>query len=125
MFFFLSLFFLSLFQNVIYYRYGNSLCLLDATYRTTKYALPLFFLAVKTNVGYSVVAEFIVQHETKKSIMQGLRTIKGWLHNAQDRPAEWSWEPKFFMTDFCEREIVAIEEVFPGKMIIFYLSVIL
>lgn len=32
---------------------------------------------------------------------------------------------KFFMTDFCEREIVAIEEVFPGKMIIFYLSVIL
>lgn len=57
--------------------------------------------------------------------MQGLRTIKGWLHNAQDRPAEWSWEPKFFMTDFCEREIVAIEEVFPGKMIIFYLSVIL
>lgn len=118
-------FFLSLFQNVIYYRYGNSLCLLDATYRTTKYALPLFFLAVKTNVGYSVVAEFIVQHETKKSIMQGLRTIKGLLHNAQDRPAEWSWEPKFFMTDFCEREIVAIEEVFPGKMIIFYLSVIL
>lgn len=57
--------------------------------------------------------------------MQGLRTIKGWLHNAQDRPTEWSWEPKFFMTDFCEREIVAIEEVFPGKMIIFYLSVIL
>lgn len=74
---------------------------------------------MKTNVGYSVVAEFIVQHETKKSIMQGLRTIKGWLHNAQDRPTEWSWEPKFFMTDFCEREIVAIEEVFPGKRIIF------
>lgn len=105
------------FQRHLLYRYGNSLCLLDATYRTTKYALPLFFLAVKTNVGYSVVAEFIVQHETKKSIMQGLRTIKGWLHNAQDRPAEWSWEPKFFMTDFCEREIVAIEEVFPESFV--------
>lgn len=97
--------------------------MLDATYRTTKYALPLFFLAVKTNVGYSVVAEFIVQHETKRSIMQGLQTIKTWLHNAPDKPAEWYWEPKFFMTDFCEREIVAIEDIFPGMMVNFYCSV--
>ncbi|XP_061188387.1 uncharacterized protein LOC133196526, partial [Saccostrea echinata] len=50
------------FQRHLLYRYGNSLCFLDTTYRTTKYALPLFFLAVKTNVGYSVAAEFIVQH---------------------------------------------------------------
>ena len=103
-------------------RYGNSLCLLDATYRTTKYALPLFFLAVKTNVGYSVVAEFLVQHETKSSIIHGLKTIQTWVENAADKPTDWHWEPKFFMTDFCEREIVAIEETFPGICISLSLS---
>jgi len=39
------------------------LCLLDATYRTTRYAVPLFFLCVKTNVDYVVVATFITQFE--------------------------------------------------------------
>ena len=52
------------------FRYGNEICLLDATYRTTKYALPLFFLAVPTNCGYSVVAEFVVENETKESIKE-------------------------------------------------------
>ena len=35
--------------------------LIDATYRTMKYELPLFFVYVRTNVGYSVVAQFITQ----------------------------------------------------------------
>jgi hypothetical protein len=35
-------------------KYGHTL-LLDATHKTTKYALPVFFLAVKTNVDYQVV----------------------------------------------------------------------
>ena len=35
-------------------RYGNSICILDTTYKTTKYAIPLFFLAVKTDVDYQV-----------------------------------------------------------------------
>ena len=34
--------------------YGGKLCLLDATHRTTKYALYLFFIVVKTNVDYQV-----------------------------------------------------------------------
>ena len=38
----------------LYRRYGSSLIMLDATYRTTKYALPLFFMVVKTNVNYQV-----------------------------------------------------------------------
>ena len=105
--------------NMYIYRYGNSLCLLDATYRTTKSALPLFFLAVKTNVGFSVVAEFVVQHETKASIMQGLETVRAWVEEADDKPQDWKWEPQFFMTDFCEREITAIEEVFQGIVILY------
>lgn len=35
-------------------RYGNELSLLDATYRTTKYTLYLFFITVKTNMDYQV-----------------------------------------------------------------------
>lgn len=37
-------------------KYGNEISLLDATYQTSRYALPLFFLCVKTNVNYCVVA---------------------------------------------------------------------
>ena len=43
---------------------GNMISLLDATYKAIKYELPLFFLSVMTNVGYSVVAEFLIQFET-------------------------------------------------------------
>ncbi len=50
-------------QRRLLQRYGNSLCLLDATYRTTKYALPLCFLAVKTNVKYIIVGSFVTQDE--------------------------------------------------------------
>ena len=38
--------------------------LMDATYKTTRYEVALFFVTVKTNVGYSVVSEFVVQSET-------------------------------------------------------------
>ena len=38
----------------LYRRYGCNLLLMDATYKTTRYALPLFLLVVKTNVNYQV-----------------------------------------------------------------------
>ena len=38
-------------QKRLLSKYGNELVLLDATYRTTRYALPLFFLVVKTNIA--------------------------------------------------------------------------
>ena len=49
---------------------------MDATYKTCKLALPFFFLVVKTNVGYSVVAEFIIQHEDTTSIAEALGILK-------------------------------------------------
>ena len=52
--------------------------LLDATYKTTKYELPLFFLCVKTNVGYIVVADFIIQGETSEKIQEALDILKSW-----------------------------------------------
>ena len=36
---------------------------MDATYKTTRYAIPLYFVCVHTKVGYKVVAEFICQSE--------------------------------------------------------------
>ena len=33
-------------------RYGNHMILLDATYKTIKYVLPLFFVVVHTNVNF-------------------------------------------------------------------------
>lgn len=92
-------------QQRLLARYGNNICLLDATYKTTRYSLPLFFLAVKTNVDYQVVGSFIVQDESTDSIKEAIGVLKQW------NP---SWNPPYFMTDFAEEEINAIEENFPG-----------
>ena len=92
-------------QKQLLERYGNTMSMLDATYKTIKYELALFFLCVRTNVGYSVVAEFIVQEESAEKIAEALGVIKQW------NP---SWNPSFFMTDYSEAELLAIEQVFPS-----------
>ena len=51
-------------QKQLLVRYENVISLIDATYKTTKYELALFFICVRTNVGYFVVAEFIVQSKS-------------------------------------------------------------
>ena len=47
-----------------------TLSLMDATYKTSKYELALFFLAVRNIAEYSVVGEFIVQLETAEQITE-------------------------------------------------------
>ena len=85
-------------QAELLVKYGNTITLIDATYNTTKYDLALFFLCVKTNVNYSVVAEFIVQSESAEQIAEALAIIKNW--NPE-------WSPPFFMTDYSEAEQIA------------------
>ena len=94
-------------QGRLLNRYGNDICLLDATYKTTRYALPLFFLAVRTNVDYQVVGSFAVQDECTDTIKEAIGILKKW------NP---TWKPKFFMTDCCQEEITAIEDTFEGKL---------
>ena len=77
---------------------------MDATYKTTKYELVLFFIAVKTNLGYSVLAEFVVQSEMSEQISKALSILSSW--NPE-------WLPQFFMTDYSEAEMGAILKVFP------------
>lgn len=79
---------------------------MDAIYRTTKYALPLYFLCVRTNVQYQVVVSFVIQYENNKSIEEALNVFKKW------NP---TWCPAYFMVDFAEEEIQALENVFSGK----------
>nr|XP_022298783.1 uncharacterized protein LOC111107733 [Crassostrea virginica] len=83
--------------------YGRDICIMDATYKTSKYALPLFFICVQTNVGHSICGSFVLSTESKNAIQEGLKKIKEW------NPG---WTPKYFITDYDEREIQAVEEVF-------------
>ena len=94
-------------QQRMFERYGSELALMDATYKTTRYAIPLFFVCVHTNVGYKVVAEFICQSEDQASISEALAIIKGW------NPA---WNPAYFMVDYSGAEMAALEEHFPQSL---------
>ena len=89
-------------------RHGNEMSLIDATYKTTKYDLPLFFICVRTNVGYSIVAEFIVQSEDTDSILEAVNILKEW------NP---KWAPNFFLCDYSEAEIGALEQAFTGVVV--------
>lgn len=78
---------------------------MDATYKTCKMALPLFFLVVKTNVGYSVVGEFIIQQEDTDSIAEALGVFQAhWLQN--------DVQVKSFMVDKSPAEHAALRAVF-------------
>ena len=65
-------------QRELLVKYGQSIFLLDATYKCTQYSLPLFFICVKTNVDYVVVGQFICQYEDAKSIGEALKIILSW-----------------------------------------------
>ena len=91
-------------MKYLYQKYAPHLVLLDAAYKTTKYALPLFFAVVKTNVNFQVVGVLVFQEETKDMIKKGLQIIHNWNPTVI---------PKFGMVDFDEKEISALEELFP------------
>ena len=89
----------------IFHRYGNELVFIDATYKTTKYTLPLFFLVIKTNVNYQVYAVIVLQEESTEMIIRALNTIEMW------NPEIF---PKYALVDFDEREIVSLESIYPN-----------
>lgn len=90
-------------QRKLLNKYGD-MVLLDATYKTTKYALPLFMVVVRTNVSYVPVMEFICENESTPCITEALALLKSWNPN---------WSPKFFMLDYSEQEYQALHAIFP------------
>ena len=92
-------------QRRLMLRYGQELVFLDATYKTTQYALPLFFLCVHTNLGYIVVAVMAIEREDSEAL-------------AILRQSAADWTPLAFMMDSSEVEITAVNAVFPGLLLI-------
>ena len=100
-------------QRRILAMYGQELCLIDATYKTTQYDLPAFSVCVATNIGYFPVAIFILGHEKKKNIQEALGILAGWNPD---------WQPNYVLTDFDEGQIGAIQHVFESNVQIFIQS---
>ena len=98
-------------QGRLLQKYGNELPFLDAAYKTTCYALTLFFLVVKTNVDYQIVGTFVYEWESTENITEALNVIEDW------NPG---WKPLYFMTDYSDEEITSIETLFPGNSIYKY-----
>ena len=67
-----------------------------------------FFICVRTNVGYSVVAEFVVQSENKENIEEALKVLKNW---------NTDWNPQYFILGYSEPELSAVEAVFPSTKV--------
>ncbi|KAH8025013.1 hypothetical protein HPB51_002427 [Rhipicephalus microplus] len=89
-------------------KYGGSVVCLDATHKTSDYALPLFLLVVKTPSGYTPAGVFVIQFETAHCIAEALDVFKQWCDN---------WFPQYWMVDYSKAEISAIKQVFPESQI--------
>ena len=74
---------------------------MDATYKTS---IPLFFLCVKTNVNYTVIAEFGIQSESTDKILEALSITISWVP---------TWNP---ITDYSDAEMGAIKRLFPDTI---------
>ena len=96
-------------------KYGNHIALLDATYKTTKYSIQLFFVAVKTNVKYVVVGSFAIQEEATEAITEAKGILRSWNE---------LWNPVCFMVDNFIEEIHCLEHLFPGNHILIHMSYI-
>lgn len=84
------------------------MCVIDSTYNTTVYDLPLLVLCVLTNVGYVSVASLLICDERHESIAAALKVIADWNPD---------WKPSHVMTDFHEGQLAAVASVFPGNFV--------
>ena len=74
--------------------------------KTTKYALPLFMLVVRTNMEYCAVAEFVTETESADAISEAISILKAWNPD---------WNPLFVMMDYCEADINARDSIPSSK----------
>lgn len=92
--------------------YGNTVSLLDATYRTTKYSLPLFMVVVRTNVEYVIpVAEFVTQRMRRQKVSEAFHILKSC-------NPDWCPLTGHIMQDYSEAEINAVKEEFESAKVL-------
>ena len=87
-----------------FHRYDKQLILSDTIYKTTKYALPLFFLVIKTNINFQLYPVIVLQEELIDMMAKALSVVK--IRNPEVAP-------KYAFVDFDEREILSLEIVCP------------
>lgn len=83
----------------------HHMVLMDATYRVCRLAIPLYIMAVKTNIAYMPVAIFIVESEDAASIQEVLTILKEHWDKHDIEIQNW-------MVDCSPTEIFALQNVF-------------
>lgn len=89
----------------IRYFVENNLGITAPSDQTRRRYQPLYFLCVKTNVGYTVVGAFVTESETQKAVQEALEVFRDW----NDK-----WTPSFFMTDFASFRLESVVVRFPS-----------
>ncbi|XP_064642764.1 uncharacterized protein LOC135497036 [Lineus longissimus] len=97
-------------QREFLMHYGNELSVLNPMIETQSYCLPLYFVYVKTDLGYTCVATFIVHKETVENLSSALKVLMQW---------NVDWKPKYWMTvlKHSGAEITALQENFPASKV--------
>ncbi len=81
-------------QQHLLQTYGNTMTMMDAVYRTTKYGFPCFFLTVKTSIGIGrVVGTIITQYENEELLTEGLRASQC---NSQQQYKSYAFNSFFY-----------------------------
>ncbi|KAL3186119.1 hypothetical protein MRX96_028245 [Rhipicephalus microplus] len=88
-------------------KYGGFVVCLDATHKTSDYALPLFLLVEKSPSVYTPAGVFIIQFQRARCIAEALGVFRQWCDN-------WSSQS---CIDYSNAEIGAIKQVFPESKI--------
>jgi len=84
-------------QNYLMRRYGAELLFVD---ESTASGIPVFFVSVKTNCIYHVVAFFVLSVSTVEFIAEALDVVKGWNPDI---------EPRFVVCDPDEKHFAAVQ----------------
>lgn len=96
------------FMQMLLMRYGHkSMVFLDSTHGICKYKeCSLFYLGVKTNEGYKIVAMFMTNRETQETVVEALQLIK------EQNP---DFKPEVAMVDYCGAEISSFLDTWPAE----------
>ena len=89
-------------QRELLTRYGNHISLIDATYRTMKYELPLFFVCACTHQCGIQCCSTVHRAISKYGMyFRGIECPKEWNSN---------WNPPFFFCDFSDAEFSEVQQ---------------
>ena len=69
----------------------------------------MFFVAVRTNVNFAVVATFLVHNDDCSTIAEALEVVQNW---------NVLWKPTYFLVDWYKSERKSVAKCFPGYFIL-------